>query len=307
VTELPAWLTEAPARPEGAAGRPGAARAVRRGLAAIGRALAEQLAPVRAKGGLADVDPRAKLVAAALLIVAVSLLRSLPAVGAAVAVALTAALCAGLRGRRLAPLWLGVPLFTLALALPATLNLVTPGETVWRVWRSPGLPGTLGPWTLPTEVSVTLPGLVVAARFFLRTLACVALTLALTATTEPAALVVGLRRLGLPRAFGMVLTMMQRYLVVVLRAAEDLHLAKLSRTISGESTRQGQRWAATGMGLLLLQSLRLAEGVHTAMLARGYDGDIQTLAPPRWHRREWQVAGLGAILAAMLVVADRVI
>jgi cobalt/nickel transport system permease protein len=276
---------------------------VRRGLAALGAALAAQLAPVRAAGWLAQYDARAKLIAAAMLIVAVSLLHGPVAVGGAALLAIGLALSAGLRGRRLAPVWLGVPVFTLVLALPATLNLFTPGPLVWVLWHS--ALRALGPWTLPTQIGVTWPGLLVAARFFWRTLACVTLALTLTATTEPAALTNGLRRLGLSRVFGMVLTMMQRYLVVVLRAAEDLHRAKLSRTIGPETVRQGQRWAAAGMGLLLLSSLRLAEGVHQAMLARGYDGDIQMLTPPRFGRREVLLIIAGAVLAALLILWDR--
>ena len=119
-----------------------------------------------------------------------------------------------------------------------------------------------------------------------------------------AALIVGLRRLGLPRVFGTVLTMTQRYLVLVLRQAEELHLARLSRGYGGETVRQGQHWAAAGMGLTLLSSLRLAEAVHGAMTARGYDGDIQTLRPPRWRKRERALVVAGLVLAAALVAWD---
>jgi len=269
----------------------------------VGAALAEQLAPPRAAGWLSGYEARAKIVAAVMLIVAVSLLHGLIQVAASAAVASLIALSTGLRGRRLAPLWLGVPFFTLALALPAALNLITPGQTLW-VLLTPAA-GRLGPWPVPEQIAITLPGLIVAARFFLRTIACVACALTLTASTDPAALVVGLRRLGLPRVFGMVLTMMQRYLVVVLRAAENLHLAKLSRTLGPETVGQGQRWAASGMGMLLLSSLRLAEGVHRSMVARGYDGEIRTLCAPRFGRRELRLVIASAALAATLVLWDR--
>jgi cobalt/nickel transport system permease protein len=276
---------------------------VRRGLAALGLALAQQLAPPPTRGWLSGVEARAKVVAIALLIVAVSLLHTLPVVAGGAVIAVALALSAGLRGRRLAPLFVGVPLFTLAIALPACLNVVTPGEAVWVVWTPTS--HTLGPWTLPPQIAVTLPGLIVAGRFVLRALACVALALALTGTTPPAALVMGLRALGLPRVFGMILTMMQRYLVLVLRRAEELHLARLSRSLGGETVRQGQAWTAAGMGIVLLSSLRLAEGVHNAMLARGYDGDIQALHNPRWTHRELLLVIVAAALAVLLVGLDR--
>jgi len=267
---------------------------VRRGLAAIGLALATQLTPGPATGWLASCDARAKIVAALVLVVAASVLHSLPAVAAAAGLGLVITMAAGLRGRKLMPLWLGVPLFTAAIALPACLTLVTPGVPLLVLWQGGG-----------RELTLTLPGVIVAARFFLRAVACVALTLTLTGTTAPAALVSGLRRLGLPKVFGMVLTMMQRYLVLVLRTAEELHLARLSRGYGVETVRQGQRWAAAGMGIVLLSSLRLAEGVHSAMTARGYDGDIQTLHAPRWTARDAAVAALALVLAAGLVLWDR--
>lgn len=275
-----------------------ASRAVRRGLAALGTALATQLAPRRGSGWLAQREARATIVSLLLLVVAASLLHQLTTVAVAALLGVCLLLLTGTGWRSMAPLWVGMPLFTLALALPACLNLITPGQMLVVLWRPPW-PG------LPPEVGITLPGLLVASRFFLRTLACVAFALTLTASLEPATLVNGLRRLGLPRVFGMVLTMMQRYLVMVLQAAEDLHRGRLSRSFGGESVRQGQRWAAAGMGLLLLSTLRMAEGVHQAMLARGYDGDIQVLQVPRWEWREWLLL-LGAVmLATALLLWDR--
>lgn len=265
---------------------------LRRGLASIGLALAAQLAPPQVRGWLTGLDARAKIIAAVLLVVSVSLLHALPALGVAAALGVAVAIAAGLRGRRLAPLWLGVPLFTLALALPACLSLVTPGRPLLVLWTQP-------------LVAVTDAGVVVAARFVLRSLACVAFALTLTGTTPPALLVNGLRRLGLPKVFGMVLTMMQRYLVLVLRQAEDLHLARLSRGYGGDTIRQGQRWAAAGIGIVFLSSLRLAERVHGAMLSRGYDGDIRVLDGPQWATREWLLVLASLLPAGLLLLWDR--
>jgi len=71
------------------------------------------------------------------------------------------------------------------------------------------------------------------------------------------------------------MTMAQRYVEVILRAAEEIHLAKLSRTISSGPIRAEQRWVAAGMGLLFRRTHRLAGEVHNAMLSRGFDGDLQ--------------------------------
>ena len=121
---------------------------------------------------------------------------------------------------------------------------------------------------------MTGSGLIVAGRFLLRSLDCVTLAYLLVATTDPAALLGGLRRLGMPRVFGMVLTMAQRYVAVLLRAAEEIHLAKLSRTIAPARLRGEQRWVAAGIGILFRRTHKLAQEVHLAMISRGYDGEL---------------------------------
>ena len=62
------------------------------------------------------------------LIFGSTLLHSLWSLGALLAIAALLALSVRLPARRLARVWLGVPLFSLAIILPAATNLVTPGS-----------------------------------------------------------------------------------------------------------------------------------------------------------------------------------
>jgi cobalt/nickel transport system permease protein len=125
----------------------------------------------------------------------------------------------------------------------------------------------------------------------------------LVATTEPGTLIASLRRLGMPRAFGMVLAMAQRYLVVILRAAEEIHLAKVSRTIQTASLSSEQHWVAAGAGILFRKTYRMAQDVYAAMISRGYDGDLQVGPAQGWRGREagW-LAAVGGVLVLLLLV-----
>lgn len=280
----------------------------RRALARLAEALAQELAgTARAQSSwLGRLEPRAKIASVILLIVAVTLVRGLWVLAAMLAAVLLLSLASGISARRLARAWLGVPLFSLAIILPATLNLVTQGAAVLTLWRL-GEGARFGPWALPPAITITAPGLVVAGRFLLRATDCVMLTFLLVGTTDQGALVSGLRRLGMPRAFGMVLAMMQRYLAVLLRAAEEIHLAKLSRTISAGTARQEQRWVAAGIGSLFRRTRRLAEEVGEAMLSRGYDGDLQVGRAGRLRSADrWWLVGAVACAAALLA-ADRIL
>lgn len=269
---------------------------VRKTLAEIGKALAVELSGEGAASSpLSRIDPRVKIITTLALIFGATLLHSIPAVCMLLAFAILVSVFGGLPVRRLARVWLGVPLFSAVIILPAALNVVTPGETII----------TLFTLKSGTVLTITDAGLFVIARFVLRTLTCVSLAVILTSTTEPSALINALGRLGMPRIFAMTLSMMQRYLALILRAAEDIHLAKLSRTITPAPVKSQQRWIAAGMGALFTRTHRLAEKVHLAMLSRGYDGSIQVRKTPGLRASDLLWTASAFIIMAALIAADR--
>jgi cobalt/nickel transport system permease protein len=278
---------------------------VRKTLTVLAEALAQELSsPLQDVSWLNRIEPRAKIIGVFILVFGASLLQNLGPLSALFAVVLIAAFSAGIPARRLGRVWLGAPLFSLAIILPATLNLITPGPELLTLWHiGPGV--KLGSWNVPEAISITYSGLFVAARFMLRTVDCISLVFLLIASTDPAVLVNAFRRLGVPRVFGMVLTMCQRYLVTLLRAAEDIHLAKLSRTISSNSLRKEQHWVAAGIGILFRKSYRLAQEVQNAMISRGYDGDFQVGHAPAARLSDGAWTAGAAAIAALLIIYDR--
>jgi cobalt/nickel transport system permease protein len=197
---------------------------------------------------------------------------------------------------------LAVPVFTLAVAAPASLNLVTEGAPILVLCHLGG--GSWGPWHLPEYLTITDRGVFVAARFTLRSVACVSFATVLAASGRPQDLLRGLRGLGVPAAFVMVAGMMARYLSLLLESAEQIHLAKLSRSIGGVGVRREQAWAAAGMGELYRRSRRLAEEVTEAMVSRGYTGETRTMTTPRWCGRDILFVAACAALAAVVLVMD---
>jgi cobalt/nickel transport system permease protein len=307
---LPEWYAQAiPAADLSDAkhSRSGPGQAIRRALAGFAETLAGELASQsRNSTWLSKIDIRARIIGMLALIVAVTCLRSLLALLVIFALSVAIAVSVRLTGRRLARLWLGIPLFSALVVLPATLNLITPGNPALTLWH-PGSGAGLGPWSLPDTVTITWNGLLVAARFVLRSLGCLTITLILVSTSDHSALLNGLRRLGVPKVFGMVLGMMQRYLVVLLRVTEELHLAKLSRTISASSIRHEQKWVAAGIGILFRRTHRLAEEVHAAMISRGFDGDIQVKSDRGFRPSDYLFTTIALASAAAIVLLDRIV
>jgi cobalt/nickel transport system permease protein len=247
-----------------------------------------------AGGLLQRIDARAKVVGILALVIVATLIRRPETLAGAYAICLLLAAASRIPARRVARVLLAIPLFSAAIILPATLNAVTPGHPVWILVR-PGLltPGT---WHLPPYLAVTDSGLVVAARFVLRTAVCVTLALLLTLTTRPDRLFRGLRAIGAPRLFVMLLSMMERYLLVLLHVAEEIHLAKRSRSISAGTLREEQAWVGAGVGSLFRRTQSLGNNVYLAMLSRGYTGEVRLLDDPPLHMRDW--AFLFAVLGA---------
>jgi energy-coupling factor transporter transmembrane protein EcfT len=111
----------------------------------------------------------------------------------------------------------------------------------------------------------------------------------------------------MPKIFGMVLAVMQRYLVTILRAAEDIHLARLSRTITARPARDERKWAAAGMGMLFRRTNRLAQEVNNAMISRGFDGEVRLRRASAFQLSDALTVLVVSVLIAALVFADRMI
>jgi len=278
---LPEWMSVAgengPARPARSRHAVGS-RWVRRAANGLAQLMAETLdqrTTCSLPGYLQGLDPRAKVVGLLGLVVATTLVHTGLALALAYAFAVVLALASGISVRRVGQVWLIVPLFTLAIMLPATLNIVTPGKNVGVIWQ--GVQGSLGPWRLPETLAITDTGIQAAVRMTGRTATCVTLTLLLAYTTRADRLFRGLRSLGMPAIFASVLTMMDRYLHVVAQAAHEIHLSKLSRTIRSGGIRQDHQWVAAGMGSLFRRTEALGGDVHRAMVSRGYRGDVHPM------------------------------
>ncbi len=308
---LPEWMTPdisySGEPTQATALRPGRARRrsiVRRAMSGFGRLISD-LASAEAAGHFSGlphkVDARIKVVGILGLIIVMTLVHSLPALALGLIICITCALVSRIPVRRFAGAWLFVPLFSIFIMLPAALNVVTPGNAVWTVYHFSS--DHIGPWQLPAFLAITDAGLLVAGRVVLRATACVSFAVMLTSTTAPTALFRGLRGLGVPQIFVVILSMMHRYLVVLARAAEEMHLAKLSRSIHQGGTRREQAWVASGMGSLFRRTYALSQAVYLAMVSRGYTGEVYLLDEPRPGTRDWLfLAGCILTAAALLVI-----
>ncbi|WP_262852947.1 cobalt ECF transporter T component CbiQ [Mumia quercus] len=127
-----------------------------------------------------------------------------------------------------------------------------------------------GPQTTFLGMTVSQHGLEAAGSLLIKATIGVAASLTLAATTEPHALIDGLRRLRLPYEMVQIMAFMIRYLDVVTDEMHRMRVARESRGFRATSFRQWGALARTGSALFI-RSYERGERVHLAMLSRGHD------------------------------------
>ena len=232
-------------------------------------------------GLLQGLDPRIKVIGLLALIIAATSTHSLLTLSALFVLAVLMALMSNISPLRLArQAWLGVLLFTGAIALPSLF--LVPGEAIAR------LP-LLG-WEISAQ------GVRSAAFLLGRAETSATLAALLVLTTPWPHVLKALSSLGVPDAIVAVLGMTYRYIFVLLRTAGEIMEARRSRIMSRMNRSARRHLLITTLGALLGKSLVLAQDIHTAMIARGYCGQVRLLHDFRTRGRDW------LFLAATLLV-----
>ena len=125
--------------------------------------------------------------------------------------------------------------------------------------------------------------------------------LILVGTTPFASLLQGMESLGAPRLLILLAQFLYRYLFVISEQAQHMRIAAASRHGARRQTHRKSRiHAASGaLAVLFARSYQRAEGIHRAMLARGFTGKLSTLDRRAFHFSD---ALFAAGVAAFLIL-----
>lgn len=255
--------------------------------AAIGDVLENEAIASR-PGLLQRLDPRVKLLTLLLFAVTVSLVYSLWVLGTLIVATLALAAASRVSVASFARrVWSSAGLLALLIAAPSATRLITPGTVVVH----------LGP------LSLTGPGLAGAATLVLRVVASAGFALLIIWTARWSDLLHALSAMRMPDVVVATLAMTQRQILSLLRTVEQIHLARESRTLGRGTTAENRAWVTERMAFVLRKSLKTADDVYDAMLARGFTGAMRSLARLHMGGRDWSWAAacLTACAAALLV------
>ncbi|HET6846095.1 MAG TPA: cobalt ECF transporter T component CbiQ [Anaerolineales bacterium] len=202
------------------------------------------------------------------------------------------------------------PLYVLrrsAIALPfalAALPLLftTPGQTVFSV------PYGNADFTASAE------GLSRFLTILFKSWLSVQAAIVLAASTPFPELLRAMRAIGAPQLLVAMFGLMWRYLFVLLDEALRLTRARTARSarLPGNQYKSGGTVAwrahvAGGMaGNLLVRAFERSERIYSAMLARGYDGEVRSLPLPPISSTDWITLTVGLLVLALLAIVGSV-
>ena len=267
----------------------------RRTADAIGNAVAEVLendSIASSPGLMQSIDPRVKLVSIAVFAVATSFVYSVPMLLVLILITMTAAAASGVSVRSFAgKVWASAGIFGLLLAAPAATAWITPGHMLVAV----------GP------LSITAPGLLVAARLVARVAAGAGFGLLVVWTTRWTDLLRALGSMGVPDVVVATLAMTQKQIMSLLRTVENMHLARESRMLSNGTASLNRGWVVERMAFVARRSMKTADDVYDAMVARGFAGEMPSLVRLRATARDavWIAASIA--VCVLVVGLDRMV
>lgn len=143
-----------------------------------------------------------------------------------------------------------------------------------------------GPRVQLLGLSLSAHGLLAGWNILAKGTLGVLTSLTLAGTTQLRDLLLGLQRLRAPAVVITIVTLMLRYVDVIVGEARRMRLARVSRGHDPKLITQAGA-TARGVGSLFLRAYERGERVHLAMLARGWSGAMPRLHEARPDPAQW--------------------
>lgn len=126
-------------------------------------------------------------------------------------------------------------------------------------------------------------GMFSCLSIIIKFIATVGITLVLSSTTRFDRLLKGLGSLGIPRIILMQLSFLYRYLFLLVDEAHRMKLARDARSYGHSTFRFRLHTVGNIIAVLFLKTLDRAEHVYTAMVSRGFSGEMPVITPLRFR------------------------
>jgi cobalt/nickel transport system permease protein len=155
-------------------------------------------------------------------------------------------------------------IFPFVLMVAVFIPFFKQGQAVWSY--------AIGVW----HISVTYEGLLVLANVLIKSWLSMLSLILLSSSTRMADLLEGMKQLGTPKIFILIISFMYRYLFILADQVIRMSQARDSRNFGGSRSHQF-RTLGNMIGTLFIRSYERGERVYAAMLARGYNGEMPVM------------------------------
>jgi cobalt ABC transporter, permease protein CbiQ len=133
---------------------------------------------------------------------------------------------------------------------------------------------TLYPLDLPFGLSITYQGLAFGSTLLAKYLVCITAVILLSSTTRLRDMVSAADRIGIPREFTLLLSMMVRYLFLFWAVLKRIRVAQETRLFNIWNREVPRKWILKQIGhsisAIFVRSYEQGEKTYISMLCRGY-------------------------------------
>lgn len=162
------------------------------------------------------------------------------------------------------------------------------------------------------QITMTSIGVLRFANVMVKSWLSILATITLIFTTHFLEIVKALRSLGIPLVLTSIIALMYRYMYVLLDEAQRLMRAREARSADLDTGKAASSllWRArvTGymVGTLFLRTYERSERIYSAMLARGFTGEIRSLRRPVLSSRDVVLGGLSVVVLTIVAILANV-
>jgi cobalt/nickel transport system permease protein len=160
-------------------------------------------------------------------------------------------------------------------------------------------------YVLPFGIDITYQGLIFGILLMSRLIVSLTAIVLLSSVTPMQDIISSFRKLGMPREFAMMLSLMIRYLFMFYDELEKIRNAQKSRNFSIWNKKTSYTWrlkqVAYTIGMMFLHSYEKGETVYYSMLSRGYS-DHSNIYNQNQKLSSWDFTFVGVTILLVLIL-----
>ena len=190
-------------------------------------------------------------------------------------------------------------IFGVIVALPASLNVITPGKIVFKLITFHKA-SHFWIYNIPQNIGFTENGFHVVSLIFLRILNSISFAMIIVFTTPFPSFIKSFKIIGVPDTFLMIISLAYKYVFILSKTIEETYLAMKSRLICNLKSKNIRNLISGRIFFIFKKSGIIYESTYLAMISRGYDGKVKLYS--KYHFTLLDLVSLLIVVVAGLVI-----